>query len=63
MCQELFCYRSHLLAMFTKTPVDQPETEGYAVMHEDFVFKAGEAFAETVREFLDKEPVVPLNNA
>jgi hypothetical protein len=50
--------REALLALLGPGPVDQPETEGYAVYHEDLVFKIGKALKETVEEAL-KEPIEP----
>lgn len=53
--------RDRILAMLTKTPIDQPEKESdYAIFYEDLVFKAGEALNKTIQEFLEKEPVVPM---
>lgn len=54
--------RKSLLELFTKVPTDQPEADlkQHAVLHEDLVFKMGEALSKTVEEFLEKEPIIPM---
>jgi hypothetical protein len=55
--------RKNLLDLFTKVPTDQPEADlkKYAVYHENLIFKMGEALGKTVEEFLENEPVIPMD--
>ncbi len=40
--------------LVTKVPSDLPEI-GYANMHENLLFKAGEALSKTIQEFVENE--------
>lgn len=54
--------RETIMELLTKAPVDQPETDGYAILHENLVFHAGEAISRVVKEFVEKEPLIPMKS-
>jgi len=54
--------RKKIFGLLTDVPNDQPEAgiKQHAVYNEDLVFQAGQALAEVVKEFLEKERIVPI---